>query len=295
MSCARKRAVGCCIQTSMTMGTSVARFSLPQSHAAAHGATPVGRGHALAGTRGVSRTLSRLRPRKFGLVGHAGVPVTWIRSTPATSSRSTACASMRASCAPRHRWIPDPNARWPVGLRSARKVSGSSYSRGSRLAAPHSNGSRERARIVAVADRVIGAGGAEEALNRRSVAELLFYRGGDQLRPIVQQRKLIRALGEREEESAQQICGGLVAGEQQQHCEEEQFFVAHLAILGMFDKPAQQGVGAEHVARAQLIGEVGVEMPKAAQCGNELHQAAPRDVNVCDVDGVVGPMAERSS
>jgi len=35
-------------------------------------------------------------------------------------------------------------------------------------------------------------------------------------------------------------------------------------------------------------------MPKAAQRGNELHQAAPRDVDVRDVNGVVRPMPERS-
>jgi hypothetical protein len=59
---------------------------------------PVSSSHALAGTRGVSRTLSRLRPRKFGFVDHTGVSVTSISSTLATSSASTACASekMRA-------------------------------------------------------------------------------------------------------------------------------------------------------------------------------------------------------
>src|SRR5271157_3459883 len=77
--------------------------------------------------RGVTATRNRVRPRRLAFVVHAGGSTTSIRSKLVTISRSTAWPSIRASWVPGHEWIPEPNARCPVGLRSARKTSGSSY------------------------------------------------------------------------------------------------------------------------------------------------------------------------
>jgi hypothetical protein len=108
-----------------------------------------GRGHALVGTGGLSGTLSRLRPRKFGFVDHAGVPVTSIRSTLVTSSRSTGPEREVA------RWI-------AIGAESVGIVV---FPQIAIRGAPQQQDPRAR-RNRRVADRVIGARGAEEALDR---------------------------------------------------------------------------------------------------------------------------------
>src|SRR5271169_2583824 len=76
--------------------------------------------------RGVTATRSRVKPRRLAFVDHSGDLTTSIRSMLSTISRRTAWPSIRASCVPGHKWMPEPNERCPVGLRSARKTSGSS-------------------------------------------------------------------------------------------------------------------------------------------------------------------------
>ena len=104
-------------------------------------------------------------------------------------------------------------------------------------------------------------GAAEERLGRRIVAQQFFHRGGDQARILAQPPELVRVAQQREHPVADQVGGGLVAGDQEQAQHVERLALGQpLALVLHLHQRAQDVVAGLDPALRDNRPEIRVEL-----------------------------------
>ena len=162
---------------------------------------------------GVSRPRSTRRPFQAGVSVASSIPGNRRISVPMAIRPSS-----RASDAPRQWWMPLPNDRcWaaPAAVRSS-AVGVGAPAAGSRLAEPR-HGEHEHARLDGlVADVEVGRRDPPRELHRRVVAQQLVDRVGVERRVVAPPFELRAVAEQRERAVADEVHGGLVAGDVEQ-------------------------------------------------------------------------------
>ena len=142
--------------------------------------------------------------------------------------------------------MPLPNERCcaaPVRVRSTVSASSPQWA-GSRLAEPSTTKTNVPARDRAAVDVDIDGGDAARELHRRVVAQQLVDRGGRDRRVVLPPFELRAVAEQRERAVADEVDGGLVTGDEQQHDLVDELVGGEpLALVLGVDERGEQVVG----------------------------------------------------
>ncbi|COW62092.1 Uncharacterised protein [Mycobacterium tuberculosis] len=117
-------------------------------------------------------------------------------------------------------------------------------------------------------DRIVDARCAADVLDWRYKAEVLLDRRRDQVWLLRKECQLIWIVGQRQKQCANHMSSALIARNQQQHREEEQFVIAESTLLGMGGKLPENSA----FPKQPVVTPMSEECTQSPESGKALHK-----------------------